>query len=141
MDGFKALVPLTSQAPLTSFTEVTDDDEETSASTSTPLSIGSIQVTPTTSWMTPESSAVNNSTKPSVHVFATSQAQIPSFLTNDLGSVTASTQISIFTLTGLLAIIYGLAFIMAFIWILWIWLRKRAMQPLKNSQFNINRDF
>ena len=69
--------------------------------------------------------------------------QPPPFL-NDAKSTTddndSSTKISIFTLTILLACIYGLAFVLAVVWIVWLWLRKKANMREKSSDYENHND-
>ena len=57
------------------------------------------------------------------------------------GSAQAPTRYSILTLTVVLSCIYGLALVFGIVWILWLYVRRKTMFSLKNSQFDFNRDF
>ena len=50
------------------------------------------------------------------------------------------TRASLFTLTALLGCIYGLAFILAVVWIVWLYLRRKTLKTLKRSQVD-SREF
>jgi hypothetical protein len=48
---------------------------------------------------------------------------------------------SILTLTVLLSCIYGFALIFGVVWIVWLYIRRKTMFSMKNSQLDFNRDF
>ena len=50
------------------------------------------------------------------------------------------TRVSLFTLTALLGCIYGLAFILAVVWVIWLYLRRKTLKALKRSQVD-SREF
>ncbi len=53
-----------------------------------------------------------------------------------------SNKISVITLSALLGSIYGLAFIMGIIWVIWLWIRRRAHSATSfksSNQINSSR--
>jgi hypothetical protein len=50
------------------------------------------------------------------------------------------TKVSLFTLTALLGVIYGLAFILAVVWIVWLYVKRKSRLSLKRSQVD-SREF
>ena len=50
------------------------------------------------------------------------------------------TRVSLFTLTALLGVIYGLAFLLAVVWVGWLYVKRKSRQSLKRSQID-SRDF
>ena len=45
----------------------------------------------------------------------------------DAFSRNSSTRLSIFTLTTILGCIYGVAFMLAIVWVIWLWRRKKPI--------------
>jgi hypothetical protein len=60
--------------------------------------------------------------------------------TSSAGEVTPP-RYSILTLTVVLSCIYGLALVFGIVWIIWLYIRRKTMFSLKNSQLDFNRDF
>jgi len=50
------------------------------------------------------------------------------------------TKVSLFTLTALLGVIYGLAFILAVVWIVWLYVKRKSRLSFKRSQVD-SREF
>ena len=86
-----------------------------------------------------ETSSIIPTTAPLMPATHSSSFMPPTYLSGS--EYNSSTRISIFTLTALLGCIYGLAFILAIVWIIWLWLRRRSMNAFKSSQISNSRDF
>ena len=55
--------------------------------------------------------------------------------------VPTPTRLSMFTLTALLGCIYGFAFLLAIVWIVWLWLRRKpTSSSYKRSHIDNTRD-
>jgi hypothetical protein len=57
------------------------------------------------------------------------------------GAAVTPPRYSILTLTVVLSCIYGLALVFGIVWIIWLYIRRKTMFSLKNSQLDFNRDF
>ena len=61
-----------------------------------------------------------------IDVKSTTQATVTK-LNLDAYSRNSSTRLSIFTLTTILGCIYGVAFMLAIVWVIWLWRRKKPL--------------
>ena len=89
-----------------------------------------------------ERSPIFISKPPSNNIVPSSRARTTSKFTSTYlpESEYSPTKVSLFTLTALLGVIYGLAFILAVVWIVWLYVKRKSRLSLKRSQVD-SREF
>ena len=89
-----------------------------------------------------ERSPISVSKQPTNNIVSTSKTRATSKLTSTYlpESEYSPTKVSLFTLTALLGVIYGLAFILAVVWIVWLYVKRKSRLSLKRSQVD-SREF